>query len=96
MNRELTIARLRELAASLGETAVGSQWYLFGSVNRDEADANDIDLLIVCYDNFQADAIRKSIDPDCLELPLHLAFMTIEEETEISAVQMQQGWRVFP
>ncbi|MFT3814971.1 MAG: hypothetical protein QM740_16600 [Acidovorax sp.] len=96
MIRDRTVIGLRNLAASLGVTAEGSKWYLFGSVDRDEADARDIDLLILCMGHSQADALRKAIDPDYLELPLHLAFMTFEEESEVAAVRMQKGRAIFP
>jgi predicted nucleotidyltransferase len=90
------VIQVRELAASLGLISEGAEWYLFGSVDRDEEDARDIDLLVVCKDSVQADALRVAIDPDQLELPLHLAFMTYAEEAEVSAVQMQHGQMIFP
>jgi hypothetical protein len=96
MIRNRIVIRLRTLAATLGNLTMGSQWYLFGSVDRDEQNARDIDLLIVCMNHLQADSLRGRIDIYSLELPLHLAFMTIEEEAEVSAVQMQQARAIFP
>lgn len=96
MIRDRVVAQLRELAASLGAAAEASEWHLFGSVDRDESDARDIDLLILCKGHSQADVLRRAIDPDSFEPPLHLAFMTFEEDAEVSAVRMQRGRRVFP
>jgi predicted nucleotidyltransferase len=94
--RQRVVSSLRALAESLGSKAEGSRWYLFGSVDRDEEDAADIDLMILCKSDDQADTLRKSIDLDALELPIHLALMTFDEEAEIEAVRLQQGCVVFP
>lgn len=96
MIRDRIVARIRELAASFGRLSEGAEWYLFGSVDRGEEAAHDIDLLILCRDHVQADALRAAVDPDQLELPLHIAFMTYAEEAEVSAVRMQQGRIIFP
>lgn len=96
MIRQRVVISLRELAVSLGPKAEGSQWHLFGSVDRDESDAADIDLMILCKSDEQADALRQAIDPDALILPLHLALMTFDEEAEIEAVRMQCSRAIFP
>jgi len=87
---------LRDLARNLASITGGSEWYLFGSVDRDDASASDIDLLILCTDNTQADRLRSSIDVDSQELPLHLSLMTYEEARESDAVRVQQGHRIYP
>ena len=96
MIRRRVIASLRELAVSLGPLAEGTQWHLFGSVDRDEPDAADIDLLILCKHDDQADTLRRAIDPDALTLPLHLALMTFDEEAEVDAVRVQRSHAIFP
>ena len=96
MIRQLVVTSLRELAVSLGSTANGSQWHLFGSVDRDESNATDIDLLILCKSDDQADALRKAIDADAFVLPIHLALMTFDEAAEIDAVRMQRGRAIVP
>lgn len=95
MIRQLVVTSLREIAVSLGPTTEGSQWHLFGSVDRDEPNAEDIDLMILCKSDEQADALRKAIDPDALTLPIHLALMTFDEAAEIDAVQMQRSRAIF-
>ena len=96
MIRDRTIRSLREIAWSLGAIAEGTQWHLFGSVERDEAGAADIDLLILCKSDEQADALRREIDPDALELPIHLAFMTFDEAAAIDATAVQQSRAIIP
>ncbi|WP_213957105.1 nucleotidyltransferase domain-containing protein [Variovorax sp. dw_954] len=90
------VTSLRDLAVSLGPEAQGTQWHLFGSVDRDEAHATDIDLMILCKSDVQADTLRRAIDSDALALPLHLALLTFDEATEVDAVRMQCSRLIFP
>lgn len=96
MIRERAVKDLCELAVSLGPEAEGSQWHLFGSVDRDEPRAVDIDLMILCKTDHQADTLRRAIDLDAFVLPLHLALLTYEEAAEIDAVQVQCSRAIFP
>lgn len=96
MIRQQVVTRLRELAFSLGPTAHGTEWHLFGSVERDEPDAEDIDLMIMCDGDDQADALRAAIDPEAFALPLHLALLTFDEATEVDAVRVQRSRVIFP
>ncbi len=96
MNRQRVVASLRDLAVSLGSKAEGAQWHLFGSVERDEPSAADIDLMILCNDDDQADTLRRSIDQDALLLPIHLALLTFDEAAEIEAVRVQYSRVIFP
>lgn len=89
------VAALRTLASELGEAAEGTRWLLFGSADRDDSEASDIDLMILCTGDGQADALRASIDPDALPLPLHLALMTYEEAAGIDAVRLQRARCAF-
>lgn len=96
MIRQHVIFALRELAASLGVQAEGTQWHLFGSVERDEPDAADIDLMILCKSDDQADTLRRAIDLDALAWPLHLALMTFDEAAEVDAIRVQCSRAIFP
>lgn len=96
MIRQHVVSSLRELAVSLGPEAEGTLWHLFGSVDRDEPDAADIDLMILCKSDDQADALRRAIDIDALTLPIHLALMTFDEATEVGAVRVQRSRAIFP
>lgn len=90
MIRSRVVASLRELAVLLGPIASGTEWHLFGSVNRDEPSASDIDLMIFCESSAQADMLRLAIDPDSLLLPLHISLFTFEEAAAINAAKTQQ------
>lgn len=96
MIRPQIISLLRELMLTLGPAADGTQWHLFGSVDRNEADAADIDLMILCKTDAQADALRRLIDTDALPLPLHLSLLTFEEDAEIGATKRQRSSKVSP
>ena len=95
MTRSRVVASIRELAISLGSVAHGTEWHLFGSVNRDELDASDIDLMILCRSGAQADALRLAIDADSFALPLHLALFSFDEAEAIDVVQLQQSTVIF-
>lgn len=96
MIRQRVVASLRDLAISLGPKADGTEWHLFGSVDRNEPNAVDIDLMILCKSDDQADALRRAIDPDALALPLHLALMRFDEAAEVDAVRVQRSQAIFP
>lgn len=96
MNRARVVASLRDLVVQAGAIAEGSEWHLFGSIDRDEFNASDIDLMILCIDDSQADSLRQAIDPDSLALPLHLSLMTYAEAAEVDAVRLQQASRIYP
>lgn len=95
MIRERVVASLLECAIGLGKLSDGTQWQLFGSVDRNEAGASDIDLMILCRDDQQADSLRQSIDCDAFFLPLHLAFMTYEEAAEVAAAKQQKSHVIY-
>lgn len=96
MRRPAAAAALCTLADGLGVLAGGSTWYLFGSVDREEPGAADIDLLILCRDADQADRLRTAIDPDMLGLPLDLSLMTYDEAKEAKAVERQRARKIYP
>lgn len=96
MIRQRIVASLFDMAKSLGHLAEGSEWHLFGSVERDDPKAADIDLMILCKSDSQCDELRRVIDPEGLTLPLHLSFMTFDEANDVDAVRMQLCRPFFP
>ncbi len=76
---------------SLETVASGTEWHLFGSINQDRPDASDIDLMIFCKSDAQADMLRNAIDADSLPLPLHLSLLTFSEAIAINAASIQQS-----
>ncbi|HHX8322780.1 TPA: nucleotidyltransferase domain-containing protein [Vibrio alginolyticus] len=89
------VAELRNLACSLGSIATNTEWHLFGSVNRDDPNPSDIDLMIFCRDDKQADDLREAIDLDAFELPLHLSLLTFEEADSIKVTSIQNSTAVL-
>lgn len=96
MMRQRVVRALLDLAQHLGPIQDGSEWYLFGSVDRDEPAAGDIDLLILCTSDQQADELRGAIDPDSLALPLDLGLMTFGEAVQVDAVRTQNARLIHP
>tara|TARA_R110001592_G_scaffold50357_2_gene155879 strand:+ start:183 stop:509 length:327 start_codon:yes stop_codon:yes gene_type:complete len=95
ITRTSTIAELRKLACSLGFIATNTEWHLFGSVNRNDPNPSDIDLMIFCRDDKQADDLREAIDLDAFELPLHLSLFTYEEADSIEVTSIQNSTAVL-
>lgn len=84
------------VAELLGPTKSGSEWYLFGSVEKNSLQSFDIDVLILCENDEQADNLRKAIDPDQFPLPLDLSLMTFSEASQVSAVKRQSARLIYP
>ncbi|MGF6486529.1 nucleotidyltransferase domain-containing protein [Pseudomonas frederiksbergensis] len=96
MRRNVVITTLREMADRIGIASAGSEWYLFGSVARDDPRPSDIDLMILCVDDAQADALRKAIDPEAFSLPIHLCLLRFDEAYEVNAIEVQRAEKIFP
>ena len=96
MRRLAAITALQVFAYRLSKIADGSEWYLFGSVDRDNSSAADVDLLILCRDADQASGLRTAIDPDICGMPLHLSLMTYDEAKETGAVSCQRATKIYP
>lgn len=77
-------------------TIGNTRWYLFGSALRNPVQAADIDLLVVCQDHADADAIRRTTDEFAFCKHIDLSILTEDEEAEISFVANQCCVRVFP
>jgi len=94
--RSRVIASLISYADRLGASAEGSAWHLFGSVERNDSGASDIDVLVLCENAAQADTLRREIDRDGFELPIQLSLMTFEEAASIDAVSLQGADKIYP
>ncbi len=95
MNRSCIINDLKELAVSLGSIANGTEWHLFGSVNKGDPYPSDIDLMIFCENDLQSDKLRYLIDLDSFRLPIHLSLLTFDEAKVINAAFVQRSTAVF-
>lgn len=96
MIRQTVEELLCAVAEQLGSIQSGSEWYLFGSVEKNVPQSFDIDVLILCQNDEQADNLRQAIDPDQLPLPLDLSLMTFSEASQVDAVQSQNARLIYP
>lgn len=74
---------------------VGSEWYLFGSINRHSTSPQDVDVIVICIDDAQADAIRKLVRTLTLPLPVDLSLMTFDEAAELDVIRLQCADRIY-
>lgn len=96
MNPRDAVEALIDIASGIGSPCTGSEWYLFGSIARGALAPNDIDLMILCVDDAQADLLRAAINTNILDLPLDLSLLTYEEAVEIDAIGQQKAQKFFP
>jgi len=90
------VSRFQKEATSIENDVPNTSWYLFGSVLVDAFKAADIDLLIVCANHRSATLLRQKLASLCLNLPVHLLLMTIEEERELNFIQASFGQKIYP
>jgi predicted nucleotidyltransferase len=71
-------------------------WYLFGSITKGCSTPSDIDLLIIYSNSESPLRIREEMADLFLVRPLHLIFMTTEEELETNFVAAQGCIQLYP
>ncbi len=96
MIRDKVVTSLKMHAELLGPIADETEWHLFGSAGQGKVDSLDIDLMILCKSDAQADLLRQAIDPDSFMLPLHLSLLTFEESAAIDAPNIQKSTIIYP
>ena len=65
--------------------------YLFGSVVNHEAEASDVDILIVYRTREELPSIREWISPHALRFPLDVTYMSETEEIELNFIFEQKA-----
>lgn len=95
MTDDTLLSTIKELAEQTSKKIGNAEWYLFGSAKFDSSSAKDIDLLVICETPAMADAVRRSVDLDCMHAPIHLSILTQDEESEIKFVKRQNCFRFF-
>ena len=96
MIRQTVVAGLSQAADALGSAIAGTEWHLYGSAEQDEENAEDIDLMVLCASDEQADWLRRSLNPDLFVLPLHACFLTFAEAAELDAARVQRSCIIYP
>jgi predicted nucleotidyltransferase len=94
MTRAQMQIEIEFLAQRLSKTAPGCRCYLFGSARTNLRTAADVDLLVVCESDDEADAIRHLASACELYPPLHISIYTKEEEMEGDFVNKQGCVRI--
>lgn len=95
---ELTIITryLQEKANELDFVIPGLKWYIFGSLLNDKNHSNDVDVLVIYESTNDPKIIKSHLQNLSLLLPLHLVFMTLEEENELQIIETQKATQIFP
>jgi predicted nucleotidyltransferase len=65
--------------------------YLFGSVVNHEAEASDVDILIVYQTREELPSIREWISTHALRFPLDVTYMSETEENELNFIFEQKA-----
>lgn len=77
---------------SVLKTLQNNECYLFGSsLQEDEKLKSDIDILILYRNENEPKIIREKLDPILLSFPIHIIFLTYEEEVELNFSQRVNG-----
>ena len=92
MRIDTVIALLKGVA----EHVPGAQWYLFGSVLTDCSSAIDVDVLVIYAREEDPTIIRQHLSQFHPMLPVHLLFLSRDEEDELDFIAKQGCLRVFP
>ena len=74
----------------------GTCWFLFGSTLNGGTGAIDIDVLILYRTFTEVISIRKSLSAFLSTRPLHLLFLTYEEERELRFLCQERCVELFP
>jgi predicted nucleotidyltransferase len=90
------VPRLQNEAQSLSRQVPDAEWYLFGSIIRDERLPSDVDLLIVYKNDADANELRRGLMQLSQSFPLHLLLLRKDEETQLNFISKQKASRIFP
>jgi hypothetical protein len=72
-----------------------ARWYLFGSASEDPTAAGDVDVLVACNSDVDADAIRRLVDAIEFYRTLHLSTLTEDEDRDIGFAEQQGCIHVY-
>lgn len=84
------VERIRLEASRLSGRFRGMRWYAFGSWSRDDADFEDIDVLVVYGDGIDSEAVRSELRGLRLSMPLDLYMFHESEETQFKFIEGQE------
>ena len=87
---------LKHTAKDMASCGYNLQWYLFGSILTQPGVPKDIDILVIYDSEYSPNAVRKSLAELSLLAPLHLLFMTNDEEREFNFIESQNAKNFYP
>lgn len=64
--------------------------YVFGSAINSKSAWSDVDILLVCGSIADGQAARQILEPICLEFPIDITIMTVDEEAEFDFVRSEK------
>jgi len=95
MTHDELINGLKTLALAASEKTNGAKWYLFGSALNNPNTAADIDLVIVCASDEDADLIRHKINSSDSHRPIHPSIFTYVEAIEMNLAQSKEHFQFY-
>lgn len=84
----LNAANIWEMIRLCECNGISCGWYIFGSVAAGENSPSDIDVLLICDHDQDLDRARDVIKEYLLLAPIHLMFMTNQEECELNFIEL--------
>ena len=96
MNLDTITATLRVVAASFSGQSPRASWWIFGSSLHGVDRANDVDVLIIYSPDDQVTPIREEVGKLKILPPIHLLFMSADEEGELNFCAEQGCHRIYP
>ena len=82
LNMKLTLGEVRSLRDLIAKEVGGLEWFLFGSSALCGKCPNDIDLLVLCESDLEADKTRQILQSSSIYPLLDVSILTREEEEE--------------
>lgn len=82
MNPAIILPSLKAHISQIMTFSPSLRFYIFGSFARQAASPSDIDILVICSSDFEADLSRSLLKAACHQWPLHLTIMTASENHE--------------
>lgn len=83
------VNKIYALAEQVSGRVCDAEWYVFGSILNKTVCASDIDVCIICRDEYDTDSVRNYANTLARDEPLHLSIFTREEEQELNFVTKQ-------
>ncbi|WP_090156184.1 nucleotidyltransferase domain-containing protein [Dyadobacter soli] len=95
MELEAVLLGLVEIEKRIRLKISGVECYIFGSILKDSWNSNDIDILVLYQNEQHISIVRREMEETKTELPLHVSYLTYNEETELNFISRYGAKLVF-